>query len=174
MGTMSILLVAGIEGARNCADVVEKHMGMEVEVADGRKAALAILRAREFAVVVVDETIAECDPAVADTIWERAGLAIPLQVNFALCGAGRLIRDIRAALRRREREQALARQAAAAAIESELKTTVAGLLLQSELALSTSEAGSPLAERLRVMADLAGNLRNKLGSTTPPRRGSTI
>ena len=40
---MNILMVAGIEGARNCADVVAKHLGMEVEVADGRKAALATI-----------------------------------------------------------------------------------------------------------------------------------
>jgi len=169
---MSILMVAGIEGARNCADVVAKHLGMSVEVAEGRRAALAILRMREFAAVVVDETIAECDPVAADTIWERAGLAIPIQVNFALSGTARLIREIRAALRRREREQMLARQAAAAAIESELKSTVAGLLLQSELALSTSEAGSPVAERLRVVADLAGKLRAKLGTRTASHRDS--
>ncbi len=166
---MSILMVAGIEGARNCADVVAKQLGMEVEVADGRKAALAILRHREFAAVVVDETIAECDPVAADTIWERAGLAVPIQVNFAVSGTARLIRDIRAALRRRDREQMLARQAAAAAIESELKSTVAGLLLQSELALSSSDAGSRVAERLRIVADLAGNLRSKLGN--PPAAG---
>lgn len=159
---MSILMVTGIEGARNCADVLAKHLGMPVETADGRKAALSILRQREFAAVVVDETIAECDPVAAQAIWERAGLAIPLQVNFALCGAARLIRDVRSALHRREREQMVARRAAAAAIESELKTTVAGLLLHSELALSNSEAGSPVAERLRVVADLAVSLRRKL------------
>ena len=133
---MSILMVTGIEGARNCADVVAKHLGMEVEVAEGRKSALALLRHREFSAVVVDETIAECDPAAAEAIWERSGLAIPMQVNFALSGAARLIREIRAALHRREREQTLARRAAAAAIETEIKSTVAGLLLQSELAAS--------------------------------------
>jgi len=67
----------------------------------------------------------------------------------------------------------LARQAAAEAIESELKGTLAGLLLQSELALSSSDAGSPVAERLRVVADLAGNLRNKLASPAA-RRDSMI
>jgi signal transduction histidine kinase len=166
---MSILMVAGIEGARNCADVVAQHLGMDVEVADGRKAALAILRQREFLAVVVDETIAECDPVAADSIWERAGLAIPVQINFALAGSARLIREIRAALRRRDREQTLARQAAVAAIESELKSTVAGLLLQSELALSSSDAGSPVAERLRMVADLAGNLRTKLSAPAANR-----
>jgi hypothetical protein len=149
---MSILIVTGIEGARNCATVVGAQLGMEVEVADGRKA------------VVVDETMAECDPAAAEAVWERAGLAIPLQINFALSGAARLTREIRSALNRREREQSLARRAAAAAIESELKSTVAGLLLHSQLALSGSESSSPIADKLRIVADLAGNLRQQLNS----------
>lgn len=169
---MSILMVTGIEGARNCADVVSRHLGLDVEVAEGRKAALLALRQKEFAAVVVDETIAECDPAAAEAMWERAGLAIPLQINFAICGAARLIRDIRAALHRREREQSLARKAAAAAIESELKSTLAGLLLQSELALSGSDAGSQVAERLRIVADLAGNLRRQLAAPASPRGDS--
>ena len=98
---MSILMVTGVEGARNCAAVVSTQLGMEVEVAEGRKASWAALRRREFSVIVVDETIAECDPAAAERIWEHAGLAIPLQINFALSGAARLIREIRAALHRR-------------------------------------------------------------------------
>ena len=166
---MSILIVTGIEGARNCAAVVGAQLGMEVEVAEGRKAALASLRRREFDAVVVDETMAECDPAAAEAICEHAGLAIPLQINFALAGAARLIREVRSALHRREREQLLARRAAAAAIETELKTTVAGLLLHSQLALNGSEAASPIAERLRMVADLAGSLRQQLRAPQLPR-----
>lgn len=167
---MSILIVTGIEGARNCAAVVGTQLGMEIEVADGRKAALTALRRQEFCAVVLDETMAECDPSAAEAIWERAGLAIPLQVNFALSGAARLIREIRAALHRREREQTLARRAAAAAMESELKGTVAGLLLHSQLALSGGgEVPSAIAERLRTMAALAGNLRQQLSVPLPTR-----
>jgi hypothetical protein len=166
---MSILMVTGIEGARNCAAVVGGQLGMEVEVAEGRKAALTALRRREFSAVVVDETMAECDPAAAEAICERSGLAIPLQINFALSGAARLTREIRAALHRREREQTLARRAAAAAIETELKTTIAGLLLQSQLALSGSEQSSPIADKLRMVADLAGNLRQQLSAPLESR-----
>jgi DNA-binding NtrC family response regulator len=161
---MSILIVTGIEGARNCAAVVAAQLGMEVEVADGRKTALAALRRHEYSAVVVDETMTECDPAAAEAIWEHASLAIPLQINFALSGAARLVREIRAALHRREREQTLARRAAAAAIEMELKSTVAGLLLHSQLAMNGSELPAPVAERMRVVADLAGNLRQQLNS----------
>jgi signal transduction histidine kinase len=166
---MGILMVTGIEGARNCADVVAAQLGTDIETVDGRKAALSALRQKEFEAVVVDETMAECDPAAAEAIWAHAGLAIPLQINFALSGAARLVRDIRAALHRREREQELARRAATAAIESELKTTVAGLLLHSQLALSGSEASSPANDKLRMLADLAVNLRRQL-NTQPATR----
>jgi CheY-like chemotaxis protein len=169
---MSILIVTGVEGARNCAAVVAAQLGMEVEVADGRKAALTALRRREFAAVIVDETMAECDPASAEAIWEHASLAIPLQINFALAGATRLIREIRSALHRREREQTLARRAAAAAIETELKSTVAGLLLHSQLALNGGDISAPAAERMRVVADLAGNLRQQLNAPMMARGDS--
>ena len=169
---MSILIVTGIDGARNCAAVVAAQLGMEVEVAEGRKTALAALRRKEFSAIIVDETMAECDPASAEAIWEHAGLAIPLQLNFALAGAARLVREIRAALHRREREQLLARRAAAAAIETELKTTIAGLLLHSQLALNGSELTSPVADKLRVVADLAGSLRQQLTAPLEIRSSS--
>ncbi len=164
---MSILIVSGIEGIRNCADVVAKQLGMNVEVAEGRRAAIGTLRHKEFVAVVVDESLAECDPAAADAIWERSGLAIPLQINFALSGTARVIREVRAALQRREREQTVAQRAATAAIEMEVRNTVAGLLLHSELALSQDGVPNAVQEKLRLVAELAGTLRQRLSS--PPQ-----
>lgn len=158
---MKILMVTGIEGARNCATVVGEALNAEVDVACGRKAALAALRGPEYAAVLVDETLAACDPAAAEAIWAHSSLAIPLQINFAVSGAARLIRELRAALHRREREQMLARRAAAAAMETELKSTVAGLLLHSQLALK-GEVPAAVADKLRVVAELAGSLRRQL------------
>lgn len=165
---MSILMVTGVEGARSCADAVAKQLGTEVEVAEGRRAAVSALRRGEFQAVVIDETLAECDPAAADAICEQAGLAIPLQINFALSGAARLVREIRSALHRREREQMMARRAASAVIEAELKSTVAGLLLNSELALNGGNLPPHVVERLRIVADLAGNLRSQLNGAAAP------
>lgn len=165
---MSILMVTGFEGARNCADMVAAQLGMPVEVAEGRRMALAALRRMEFAAVVVDETLAECDPAAAEAVWKRAGLAIPLQINFALAGGTRLIRELRAALHRREREQALARHAAAAAMETELKATVSGLLLHSQLALA-ADLSAPAAQRIRIVTDLATQLRAQLSASPQVR-----
>jgi hypothetical protein len=159
---MKILIVTGMEGAQNCAATLAKLLGMECEAVQGRKAAIAALKRSEYAALVVDEGVVDIDSTGAELIWEHAGLAIPLQMNFALSGAQRLAREIRMALNRGERERALAREAAAAAIESELKSTVAGLLLHSQLALADREIPPPLAEKLRVVADLAGSLREQL------------
>ena len=159
---MKILIVTGMEGAENCAASLGKLLGLECEAAQGRRAALSALKRCDYAAVVVDEGILDCDQTGVEMIWENAGLAIPVQVNFALTGAQRLAREIRLALNRRDRERALARAAAAAAIDNELKSTVAGLLLHSQLALADREVPPPVAEKLRVVADLAGSLREQL------------
>lgn len=164
---MKVLIVTGMEGAENCAATLSKLLALECEVAQGRKSAVSALKHNEYAVIVVDESIVDIDAAGVELIWENACLAIPLQVNFALSGTERLAREIRMALNRGERERALAREAAAAAIGVELKSTVAGLLLHSQLALADREIPSQLAEKLRVVADLAGSLREQLASTPP-------
>src|SRR3954466_3391776 len=161
---MTILIVSGVEGVRNCAEVVSKQLGMQVEFACSRREAVDLLRRREFAVVVLDETLVECDAEAAEAIWERSGLAIPLQINFALSGVARIIREVRAALQRRQREQAAARLAAREDLGAELKNTVSGLLLQSQLALA--EHGLPIhvVQKLRIVEDLAGKLRLQLSA----------
>ena len=164
---MKVLIVTGMEGAENCAATLTRLLGLECEVAQGRRSAVSALKRSEYAAVVVDEGIIDTDAPGAELVWENAGLAIPVQANFALTGGQRLAREIRMALNRGERERALAREAAAAAIDSELKSTVAGLLLHSQLALADREIPAPLAEKLRVVADLAGNLREQL--TPSPR-----
>jgi len=161
---MRVLIVTGMEGAENCAATLTKLLGVECEVAQGRKAALNSLKRNEYAAVVVDEGYIDTDAQGAELIWENSGLAVPVQIKFALTGAQRLAREIRMALNRRERERALAREAAAATFERQLKSTLAGLLLHSQLALADREVTPPLAQRLRVVADLAGSLREQLGS----------
>jgi hypothetical protein len=167
---MKVLIVTGMEGAENCAAALTSMLGYTCEAVDGRKSALTALKRNEYAALVVDEGMVDADPAGVELLWEQAGLAIPVQLNFALSGANRLAREIRMALNRREREQTLAHNAAAAAIESELKSTVAGLLLHSQLALADRGIPAEVAKKLRVVADLAGNLREQLAPSSQHQR----
>ena len=130
----SALIITGISGAEHCAASLSKQLGLPVDVAPSRREGMAALRRREYTIVVIDEPVAESSPEAADLLWRQAGLAIPLQINFAISGTNRLIRDVRAALQRREHEQQLAMRAATAALGNDLRDTVTGLLLHSQLA----------------------------------------
>jgi hypothetical protein len=163
----SILMITAIAGAENCAAVLSKQFGLAVEVAASRKDGLAALRRREFALVVVDESLVESRDDVGGSLLKHAGLAIPLEINFAISGCGRVVREVRAALLRREREQDLALRAAVTSIQSDLRDTVAGLLLQSQLALADPGTSPRLAERLRMVIELAGHLRDRLDLSGP-------
>ena len=56
----------------------------------------------------------------------------------------------------------LAMRAAASAIESQLKSTVTGLLLQSQLALAEPTLSGTVSSKLKMVVELAGNLRQQL------------
>ena len=161
-GVQRVLLVSALSGAQNCAAAIMQQIGLDVEVAPGRREAQEALRAGRYAAVIVEDSLAEGDPRGAEVLWKMAGLAIPMQVNFALTGSARLIRDLRAALARREQEQGAAQLAALRAVESELRNTVSGLLLHTQLALQETPPSPQLEQRLRLMADLAGKLKQRL------------
>ena len=164
----SILMITAIAGAENCATMLSKQFGLAVETARSRREGLAALRRREFAVIVVDQSLVEQPEDGMDSLLKHAGLAIPLEINFAISGCGRVVREVRAALMRRDREKDVARSAAASSIRSGLRDGIAGLLLQAQLALAEPGITPPLAERLHLLLELASNLRQRLDQPEPP------
>ncbi|MHB2008516.1 MAG: hypothetical protein ACYCOX_10775 [Acidobacteriaceae bacterium] len=164
--TQTVLLVTATSGAENCAAAIGRQLGLTVEVAADRRAALALLRRREYAVMVLDESLVEADPAGSEVLWQQAGLAVPLQVNLGISGCNRVLREVRAALQRREREMSLAMRAAAQVMEGEMNTTITGLLLLTQLALEEPTLPPNIAVKLRQVVELASVLRDQL--RTPP------
>ena len=160
--TTDVLMISTMEGAENCAQWIAGQIGSKVEVAATRRAGLAALRRSRFAVVVVEESLSEADPEWADQVWEIAGLAIPVQVNFAISGCARLSREVKAAMMRRDGQKAVARRAAATDIENDLKSAVTGLLLESQLVLREPAIPAALEPKLRHLVELAGALRERL------------
>lgn len=158
----SILMITAIAGAENCAAVLSKQFGLTVETARSRREGSAALRRQEFAVIVIDQSLVEDAEDGEDSLLKHSGMGIPLEINFAISGCGRVVREVRAALLRREREKDLALSTAASSIRSNLRETVAGLLLQSQLALAEPGIPPQLSERLHLLLELAASLRQQL------------
>jgi hypothetical protein len=161
-----ILMITAIAGAENCAAMLSRQFQMSVETVSSRKDALAALRHREYLLMIVDESLLEPgdEPSYdgADTLFKHAGLAIPLEINFAISGYGRLVRAVRAALCRREQEREVAARAAAGSLQNALRERVADLLLHAQLAQAEPALTPALADKLRVIVELAAGLRQSL------------
>jgi hypothetical protein len=159
-----ILLVTPSDRASECAAALHAATGEEVMVAESLARATTRLRAECYLVVVLDQYLLETEPHEASNMLEHLDTAIPAQVNLAITGIERLVREVRSALQRRRREEARARRAALGAIQSELNGTVTALLLSVELALETPGLLSAVADKLQSVHELVKKLRKQLES----------
>src|SRR5208283_4515585 len=150
--------------ASECANALNEATGEGVVVAESLVRAAALLRAEDYRAVVVDQYLLESEPRETQTTLEQLGTAILVQVNLAISGMERLVREVRAAVQRRQREEARARYAAIGRLYSELNDTVTALLLSSELALGTSGLPPAASERLGLVHELVEKLRRQLVS----------
>lgn len=162
-----------LEKIERKAAEIAAHLDVVVEIAAGRAAALRLLERKPYSVVVLDQMLAETDPQGADLLWTQCGLALPLQISLSIAGSTRLERDLRMALVRREREQELARLAASAGVDAEIRNAVTAFLLESQLALQEKDIPPQIESRLRTMAGIADRLRADLHKSlaASPERG---
>ena len=157
-----ILLVTSSERASECAAALREATGEGIVVAQTLARAATLLRAECYLAVVLDQYLLETEPHEAETTLEHLGTAILVQVNLAISGMERLVREVRAALQSRQREEVRARQAAIGRLHSELNGTITALLLSSELALETEDLPPAAAERLESVHELVQKLRRQL------------
>jgi hypothetical protein len=155
-----LLLIAPESASLPIAEALRLELRAEVETTPSRRAALTSLRRNDFALILIDESLASADSATTDLLYQNAGSALVLELNLALSSAARIVRQARSALARRTQDLAQAQIAAAATLHSELNTTLAGVLLESQLALR--EASPTQAPRLRHLVQLASDLRDRL------------
>jgi hypothetical protein len=158
----SVLIISPMADAAQVAAALANTLECSVNVAANHRAGLIALRHHDYSVVVVDDCIAEANPTAAQLLWQSFGMAVPVQINFAFSGGSRLAREVQAAIGRREQQQVMALRAAASLLENDLKSTLTGLLLQSQLALAEPEIPPGLAVKLELVAKLAGTLRRRL------------
>jgi hypothetical protein len=156
----AILIIAPTLAAEPIADALRTELDAAVEISPHRRAGLAALRRSEFSLVLLEESLAELDPRGADLLYQNAGIAPVLELNFVISKAPRIVRAVRSALAHRVQDGVKARAAAIVTLQNELNASLSGLLLESQLALRDA---TPAQEpKLRHLVELASDLRNRL------------
>jgi hypothetical protein len=169
-----ILLVTPSERASECAAALREAAGEEIMVAESLARAATLLRAESYLAVVLDQYLVETEPHEAENTLEHLGTSILVPVNLAISGMERLVREVRAALQRRQREELRARQAAIGRLHSELNGTITALLLSSELALEIAGLPAAAAEKLQSVHELVKKLRRQLEGAGLPEGAQPV
>jgi hypothetical protein len=159
-----ILLVTSSVRAAECAAALNKATGEGIVVAESLARAVTLLRAECCLAVVLDQYLLEAEPGEVEAVLAHLGTAIAVPVNLGICGMERLVREVREAVQRRQREEVEARKAVTGRMHGELNGTVTALLLSSELALETPGLPAAAAEKLESVHELVKKLRRQLES----------
>jgi len=159
-----ILLISSLAKAQDLAQALQEATSEPVQVCRAFAEASAHLQAQEFSAVVLDQLLLDGDPDGGETARKHFGSAVPVHVNFALNGATRVVRELRSALQRRQREILAARRDAEHALRHELSDTVTALLLSCELALQVPGLPASAEAKMQTVDALAKEVSAKLGA----------
>jgi len=157
-----ILLITSSPRADECAAAIERATRERTQICPKLSPAARLLRSAECSALVIDQNLLEADPAAADVVLNEAETAIPVFVNFAICGMDRVLRDVRSALQRREGERMRAVREAEANLRSQLTEALTGILLSSQLAMEVPAVPAAAQARLRSVYQLAMSMRERL------------
>ena len=138
-----ILLITPSARGLECVTAVRESTGDEAHWAENLQQAFARLREHAYSAVVVDQFLLENEPAESDQVLEHLGTAIPVYLNFAVSGMERLLREVRSALHRREREEIQARLSVELQFRSEMCESLTAMLLSCELAMAIPNVPRP-------------------------------
>jgi hypothetical protein len=159
-----ILLVTPLARTQECTLAIEEATGEPVKVCTDLPSATLQLEAQVCRAVVFDQLLLDAEAEQAESVLKHLGSAVPVYLNFAVCGIPRLVRELRLSLQRRKRELVAAREEAEQTLLHEMRETVTALLLSCEMALQVPNL-PPLAQNKLQTADaLARDLSMKLGA----------
>jgi hypothetical protein len=160
-----ILLITPSARGQECATTLKDATGRETHWAGNLQQAIAHLREQSYSAVVIDQFLIESEPSESDQLVEHLGTAFPVYLSFAVSGMERLLREVRSALRRRQREEIQARRWVEQQIRGEMFESLTAMLLSCDLAMAIPGVPAPAAEKIRIIDNLARDMRLRLGVT---------
>ena len=157
-----ILIVTPSASGPQCADLIGKALNQKANFVTTVRQAISAVRNTEYRVIVMDEDLFEANPTAAAGVAELGEAAITVFLNFGIASSERVIREVKTALRRRERDEATARQSASLQLQGELSNDLTGILVSAQSALNTPDLPRAAQERLSTLYEIARKLQLRL------------
>ncbi len=159
-----ILLITPSARGQECVASLKEATGEETHWAEDLPQAFLRLRESTYSIVVLDQLLLESEPSESDHVLDLLGTAFPVYLNFAVSGMQRLLREVRSAVHRRQREEIQARRSVEQQMHSEMVGSLTTMLLSCELAMTIPGVPPPVTEKIRLIDTLARDLRLRFGA----------
>src|SRR5690348_1894031 len=100
-----ILLITPSANGQKWVEALHAATSQVVRWAHTLQEASTCLREQTCSGAVIDQFLLESEPEESDQMTEHLGTAFPVYINFAVTNMERMLREVRAALLRRRREE---------------------------------------------------------------------
>jgi hypothetical protein len=157
-----ILIVTPSASGPECAELIGKALNQETTLVTNMRQAISAVRNLEYRVILMDEDLFEANPTAAAGLAELGEAAVTVFLNFGIASSERVIREVKAALRRRERDEATARRSASMQLHGELSNDLTGILVSAQSAMNTPDLLRVAQERLSSLYEIARKLQLRL------------
>lgn len=158
----TVLLVSARPGVENLAAALSEGALVPFEIARSRRAAVAALRRQAFSAVIVDVGLQVNEVTQTEIVWQNVGAAVQLELNLSILKTGTVILLLQSVLSRRSGVEAKMREHVTRSMAGDLRSTVTGMLLEADLALSDRTLPSALQQRFRQLRLMADDLSIRL------------
>jgi hypothetical protein len=158
----SFLLVSSSERRFEMQKAIEATLHSQVVLAVTFAEASQAVAISPYRAMILDEALADLDPAGADQFLAHCIEGFPIFVKLAITGLPRCLQQIQLALRRFEREQKSALLTAQHLVRSQMRDALTSIFICAQLALKTPELPPEAARHINSVIEAGEALQSAI------------
>lgn len=161
----SLLIVAAEPIASEVAAHLRGMLPAQVDVVADWSQCRQALQGKSYTLVLLEGSLPLTDPESVDALYASMTDGWILEVDYGVSDTERILRQVRAALHRRSRNEAHTQAAVLQSLRSQLTSCLTGLLLEAQLAVRQRESGAfPPLHRILDLAERLSELLRQGGA----------
>ncbi len=156
-----ILLVTRSRSVSGYSELLQRGCAERIEILGSYAEATAALGQRHYSAIIIDDDIAKAD-APGDSRFRKAcGSVPPVCLDFSVSHPEEILRQL-AKIVSNTRAERLAARVAASRLREQLRSSLTGILLSSELAMAVPELPRAAQVKIKFVHDLAQGMSRQL------------
>jgi hypothetical protein len=159
-----LLIISSSQRRFDLRGAVHNCLDTPVSVVADFQEAVGAISVSRYRAVVLDEGLADLNPAAADQFLARCTDELPIFVKLAISGIPRCVQQIQLAMRRFDREQQIAAAAVQRYVDSQMRDALTSIFLYGQLTLKVPGLPEDAVKHLDAILEAGEVLKKTIGA----------